>query len=303
MVQMKNVRIGVHPINWCNDDMTDPLLGDGYSFYDIIDQAAEAGYAGIENSRKFPRDAKVLKPEFDKRGLELTSGWCDTMFACKELRDEYFEGLKEKAKFFLDMGAKYVIAAEGTGSSCWDPREYRAAKGVQKLNEEEWKLFTDGLNMAGRFCKDNGLTLVYHVHTGTCVETFDETQKLCDMTDPEYVNLLADTGHLCFCGVNIPEFYERFADRIKYVHLKNIRPLVLQVVREFGIDFNNAVKLGIFTVPGDDGAVDFQTVFEILAKHNYEGWMLVEAEQYLPSPSALHFAKMARSYIRQQTGL
>ena len=56
-------------------------------------------------------------------------------------------------------------------------------------------------------------------------------------------------------------------------------------------------------MPGDDGAVDFQTVFEILAKHNYEGWMLVEAEQYLPSPSALHFAKMARSYIRQQTGL
>lgn len=103
--------------------------------------------------------------------------------------------------------------------------------------------------------------------------------------------------------MNIPEFYDHFADRIKYVHLKNIRPLVLQVVREFGIDFNNAVKLGIFTVPGDDGAVDFQTVFEILAKHNYEGWMLVEAEQYLPSPSALHFAKMARSYIRQQTGL
>lgn len=93
------------------------------------------GYAGIENSRKFPRDAKAPKPEFDKRSLELTSGWCDTMFACRELRDEYFEGLKEKAKFFLDMGAKFVIAAEGTGSSCWDHREYRAAKDVKKLNK------------------------------------------------------------------------------------------------------------------------------------------------------------------------
>lgn len=300
---MKNVQIGVHPINWCNDDMTDPLLGDGYSFYDIIDQAAAAGYAGIENSRKFPRDAKTLRPEFDKRGLQLTSGWCDTMFACRELRDEYFEALKEKAKFFLDMGAQYVIAAEGTNSSCWDPREYRAAKGVQKLNEEEWKLFTDGLNHAGRFCKDNGLRLVYHVHTGTCVETHEETQKLCDMTDPAYVNLLADTGHLCFCGVDIPKFYNHFADRIQYVHLKNIRPLVLQVVRAFGIDFNNAVKLGIFTVPGDEGAVDFKTVFDILDRHGFAGWMLVEAEQYLATPTALDFAKIARDYIRETAGV
>lgn len=299
---LENVKIGVHPINWCNDDMTDPLLGDNYSFHDIINQAAEAGYAGIENSRKFPRDAKVLKPEFDKLGLQLTSGWCDTMFACRELRDEYFAALKEKAKFFLDMGAKFVIAAEGTGSSCWDPREYRAAKGVQKLGEEEWKLFTDGLNEAGRFCKENGLTLVYHVHTGTCVETLEETQKLCDLTDPAYVNLLADTGHLHFCGVDIPKFYDHFADRIKYVHLKNIRPLVLQVVREFNIDFNNAVKAGIFTVPGDAGAVNFPEVFEILDKHGYEGWMLVEAEQYLGTPSAFEFARMARNYIRDVTG-
>lgn len=201
------------------------------------------------------------------------------------------------------MGAKFVIAAEGTGSTCWDPREYRAAKGVQKLNDEEWKLFADGLNMAGRFCKDNGLSLVYHVHTGTCVETHEETQRLCDMTDPAYVNLLADTGHLCFCGVDIPKFYDHFADRIKYVHLKNIRPLVLEVVKEFNIDFNNAVKLGIFTVPGDAGAVNFEEVFAILERHNYEGWMLVEAEQYLNTPKALDFAIMARNYIREKAGV
>ena len=300
---LQSVKIGVHPINWCNDDMTDLLMGDHYSAQDILSQAAAAGYAGIENSRKFPRDARILKPTFDKLGLELTSGWCDTMFACKELRDKYFEELKEKARFFLDMGARFVIAAEGTGSSCWDPREYRAAKGVRKLNEEEWKLFTDGLNMAGRFCKDHGLTLVYHVHTGTCVETFEETQKLCGMTDPAYVNLLADTGHLCFCGVDIPRFYDHFAGRIKYVHLKNIRPLVLQVVKEFGIDFNNAVKLGIFTVPGDKGIVDFEEVFRILDKHQYEGWMLVEAEQYLNTPTAFEFAVMARKYIKETAGI
>lgn len=297
---LKNVKIGVHPINWCNDDLK--FLGDQYSFEDIVDQASKAGYVGIELGRKFPRDPKLLKVELEKRGLQLTSGWCDTMFACKELRDEYFTEFKEKIKFFKEMECKYIIAAEGTGSSCWDPREYRAKKGVKKLNEEEWKLFASGLNEAGDFCKKQGLTLVYHVHTGTCVETHAETQKLCDMTDPNLVYLLADTGHLQFCDVDVVKFFDHFANRIKYVHLKDIRPLVLKIVKEHNLDFNSAIQIGIFTVPGD-GCVDYPKVMEVLNKNGYEGWMLVEAEQYLNTPTAYEFAVMARKYIREIAGI
>ncbi len=297
---LKNVKLGAHPINWCNDDLD--FLGDHYSFEDIVDQASQAGYVGIELGRKFPRDPKILKPELEKRGLALSSGWCDTMFACKELRDQYFEELKEKVLFFKEMDCKYVIVAEGTGSSCWDPREYRAEKGVQKLNEEEWNLYTSGLNEAGEFCREHGMTLVVHVHTGTCVETHEETQKLCDKTNPDTVFLLADTGHLHFCGVDIPKFFDHFAPRIKYVHLKDIRPLVLNIVKQFNLDFNSAVQVGVFTVPGD-GCVDYPKVMEILDKNNYEGWMMVEAEQYLNTPTAYEFAVMARKYIKEITGI
>lgn len=294
-----NVRFGAHPINWCNDDLD--YLGDQYSFEDIIDEAHEADFEGIELGRKFPKDPKVLKNALKDRRLVLTGAWCDTMFACKELRDEYFVAMKEKARFLADMGAPVVVAAEGTNSSCWDPREYRAKKGVQKLNEEEWKLFADGLNEAGEFVKGLGMKLVYHVHTGTVVETYEETKKLCDMTDDDKLYLLADTGHLQFCGVDLPKFYHDFASRIKYVHLKDIRPLVLKMVREFGLDFNSAVQVGIFTVPGD-GCVDYPAVMKVLAESGYQGWMMVEAEQYFNYPTALDFAKKARNYLYEITG-
>lgn len=297
---LQNVRFGAHPINWCNDDMD--FLGDEYSFEDIIDQAAKAGYTGIELGRKFPRDPKVLKPALAQRGLELTSGWCDTMFGCPELREQYIKEFKEKVLFFKEMGSKYVIAAEGTGSECWDPREYRAGKGVAKFDDAQWKLFADGLNEVGAYCKEQGMTLVYHVHTGTCVETFEETQRLCDMTDDQLVYLLADTGHLHVCGVDIPRFFDHFASRIKYVHLKDVRPLVLKIVRQFHMDFNSAVQVGLFTVPGD-GCIDYPAVFDILDKKGYEGWMLVEAEQYLNTPKAFEFAVMARNYITRLTGI
>jgi len=295
-----NVKIGAHPICWCNDDMLD--LGDEYSFEDIVNQAAEAGYVGIELGRKFPKDPEIMTQELEKRGLKLTSGWCDTMFACAELRDKYFDMFKEKARFLKACGCGVVVAAEGTGSSCWDPREYRAKKGVQKLNNEEWSLFTSGLNEAGEFCNNIGLKLVYHVHTGTCCETYEETKRLCENTDSNKVNLLADTGHLHFCGVDMERFFRDFAERIKYVHLKNIRELVLDVVREYQIDFNSAVKCGVFTVPGD-GGIDYRPIMKILSENGYEGWMMVEAEQYLPSPKTIEFMKKARSYINEITGV
>ncbi len=296
----ENVKIGAHPICWCNDDVTD--LGDEYSFEDIINQAAEAGYSGIELGRKFPKDPNVMKRELEKRGLELTSGWCDTMFACAELRDEYFDLFKEKAKFLRACGCEIIVAAEGTWSSCWDPREYRAKEGVRKLNSEEWKMFTEGLNEAGDFCRSLGARLVYHVHTGTCCETYAETKRLCDNTDPQLVSLLADTGHLHFCKVDIERFFRDFADRIAYVHLKNLREIVLQVVREYKIDFNSAVRCGIFTVPGD-GGIDFAPIMKILSENRYQGWMMVEAEQYLPNPKTIYYMKMAREYIREITGV
>ncbi|MCQ5130473.1 myo-inosose-2 dehydratase [Butyricicoccus faecihominis] len=295
-----NVKIGAHPINWCNDDMD--FLGDEYTFEQIIDEAAAAGYAGIELGRKFPRDPKILRRELGKRDLVLTSGWCDTMFACAELRDEYFHAFQEKARFFQEMGCRYIIAAEGTNSSCWDPREYRAKQGVRKMNDTEWKLFTDGLNEAGAFCQTLGMELVYHVHTGTVIETLEETQKMCDMTDSNLVFILADTGHLKVCGVNIPQFFETFANRIRYVHLKDVRPLVLKIVRQFNMDFNSAVQVGLFTVPGD-GCIDYPAVFDILEKNHYQGWMMVEAEQYIKTPNAYEFAEMARGYIRKLTGV
>ena len=296
---LNNIKIGVHPINWCNDDVQN--LGDQYSFEDIVDQAQEAGYTGIELGRKFPKDPAVLKAELEKRGLVLTSGWCDTMFANSELRDKYMQLFREKAAFLRECGCSLVVAAEGSGSSCWDPQEYRAKKGVKKLSDKEWELFCAGLNEAGDYCNSIGARLVYHVHNGTAVENYDETRRLCDNTDPDKVSLLADTGHLYFCGVDLEKFFTDFFPRIKYVHLKNLRFLVLDVVREYNIDFNSAVKCGIFTVPGD-GGIDFRPIISILADKGYSGWMIVEAEQYLPSPPALHFAKQARAYLREITG-
>jgi inosose dehydratase len=57
-------------------------------------------------------------------------------------------------------------------------------------------------------------------------------------------------------------------------------------------------------VPGDpDGCIDFRPIFQVLADHDYRGWLVVEAEQNPAKANPLRYATMARNYLRDVTGL
>ena len=68
------------------------------------------------------------------------------------------------------------------------------------------------------------------------------------------------------------------------------------------MSFLDAVRAGVFTVPGD-GDVDFLPIFEELAKADYQEWVVVEAEQDPAKANPFEYAKKARAYIRQTAGL
>ena len=97
---------------------------------------------------------------------------------------------------------------------------------------------------------------------------------------------------------------EKFADRVGHVHLKNMRMPLVEKARAEHWSFLDAVRAGAFTVPGDpEGCVDFPTVFKLLDEYNYEGWLVVEAEQDPAIANPLEYAKMARAYVNKYTGL
>jgi inosose dehydratase len=78
----------------------------------------------------------------------------------------------------------------------------------------------------------------------------------------------------------------------------------LEESKKKGRSFLDAVRAGIFTVPGDsEGAIDFKPILRELANVNYEGWLMVEAEQDPNIANPLEYALMARRYLREVTGL
>jgi inosose dehydratase len=120
-------------------------------------------------------------------------------------------------------------------------------------------------------------------------------------TDPDLVHLLLDTGHMAFAGDDPLELARVHADRIGHVHLKSVRPEVVSRVREEGLSFQEAIQLGVFTVPGD-GAIDFRPILGVLADAHYRGWLVVEAEQDPNRAVPLEYAKKARAYLADVLG-
>jgi inosose dehydratase len=95
---------------------------------------------------------------------------------------------------------------------------------------------------------------------------------------------------------------KKYINRIKHVHLKDIRPDVVAEVKANGLSFLQGVRKGTFTVPGD-GVIDFAPIFDVLAENNYEGYVLVEAEQDPAIANPFEYAVKARKYIAEKAGL
>ena len=80
------VRIGINPISWSNDDL--PSLGGETSLKVALAEGAAIGYEGFELGSKFPRDATALRKVLEPHGLALVSGWYSGQLARRTAAEE-----------------------------------------------------------------------------------------------------------------------------------------------------------------------------------------------------------------------
>lgn len=297
MLDKNKVKLGIAPIAWTNDDMPD--LGAENTFEQCVSEMALAGYTGCEVGNKYPKDPGTLHRYLDIRGLEICNQWFSSFLISKPY-EETEKAFIEQCRFLKAMGAKIIGASEQSYSIQGTDKPVFEEKYV--MNDREWDLLCDGLNKLGRVAKDFGISLTFHHHMGTVVQTADEIDRMMAGTDPEYFSLLFDSGHLAYCGQDYLAVLKKYVGRVKHVHLKDIRPDVVQKVKDEHLSFLQGVRAGAFTVPGD-GAIDFAPIFDVLASAGYSGYVLVEAEQDPAIANPFEYAVKARNYIREKAGI
>lgn len=299
MLDKNKVKLGIAPIAWTNDDLPD--LGGENTFEQCVSEMALAGFTGSEVGNKYPKDTEALKKALELRNLEICNQWFSSFLLTKPF-EEVEKEFRAQLGFLRTMGAK-IIGASKQSYSVQGQEDTPVFGKKYVMNDQEWETLCDGLNRLGKIAKEEyGISLTFHHHMGTVVQNPDEVERLMKGTDPEYVSLLYDTGHFAYCGADPLEMVKKYADRIKHVHLKDIRPEVVRRVKEEGLSFLDGVRAGAFTVPGD-GSIDFVPIFRVLEETGYEGYMLVEAEQDPAKANPLEYAIKARKYIAENTGL
>ena len=164
-----------------------------------------------------------------------------------------------------------------------------------RLSRDDLRAYGVKLTEVAKWVTGQGMPFAYHHHMGSIIESEDDVNWLMDGSGPE-VQLCFDTGHLLFGGGDVMATMNRWADRIRHVHFKDIRPGVVADVRANDRSFLDAVIAGAFTVPGD-GCIDFQAVADKLAAMEYAGWIVVEAEQDPAKAPPYDYSRMGHEHI------
>ena len=291
------VKLGVCCTLWWNDDF--PTIDADISFGQAVSEMALAGFQGCSIGHKYPSDAAVLKAALDLRGLRVSEPWTSTYFTISKMRQKTIAAFEETLAHIKALGGTELVVAEFGASSHLLPVDVFANRPV--FTDAQWDALTSGLEELGKIANSAGMKLSYHHHMGTGVMPRADVDRLMASTDPALVHLLLDTAHIAFAGDDPLDMARAYADRIGHVHMKSIRPEVVSRVREEGLSFQEGVELGVFTVPGD-GAIDFRPILEVLADANYQGWLVVEAEQDPNKAIPLEYAKKARAYLADVLG-
>ncbi|MCO6179074.1 MULTISPECIES: myo-inosose-2 dehydratase [Ciceribacter] len=265
---------GTNPIAWSNDD--DRTLGAHISLDQCLDETAKIGFDGIEKGHKFPTDPAGLKAVLEPRGLRFVSGWHSLNLLTNSIEEEK-AAMQPALDLLKAMGSKVIIVCET--SNAIHGNDAVAVNARPKLSDADWKTFGAGVEALAEYAAGQGITLVYHHHMGTIVESEEEIDRLMENTGP-HAHLLLDTGHCLFGGGNPERVAKKYMHRVGHIHAKNVRPVVAKAVRDENLSFLEGVRRGVFTVPGDaEGGVDFPPVLRIAAEHGYDGWLVIEAEQ------------------------
>lgn len=268
------IRYGTNPIAWSNDD--DQTLGAHISLKQCLDETAAIGFDGIEKGHKFPKTPEGLKAELEPRGLSYVSGWHSTNLLVNSVEQER-AAMQPALDFLKAMGAAVIITCETSNATHGQDETPLSERPV--LPDDRWADFGAGLTALAEFAAGQGITLVYHHHMGTVVQSEAEIDRLMAETGSA-VKLLLDVGHCWYGGGDPVSVARKYMHRIGHIHAKNVRPEIVRQVWDEGLSFLEGVRRGSFTVPGDpEGVADFEAVLRIAAQHGYAGWLVIEAEQ------------------------
>ncbi|WOP19216.1 sugar phosphate isomerase/epimerase [Raineyella sp. LH-20] len=271
--------IGVCPDQWGvwfpqDDRQMDPRRA--------MQEMAEAGFEIIETGPfgYFPTDPKELARWTGEFGLKVVGGTGWGILHKADAWAQTEKTFRAIAETHAAVGAEYIVHLPPLyrDDKTWEWTDDRV------LSPEAWKLYVENANRLGQILLDEyGLKMVLHPHGDSHIETPEEIARIFEATDPTYVNLCLDSGHIVYGGGDPVELVRSYPDRITYVHIKAFDEDITREAHEKDWPFGEAVTKGASVCP-PAGLPEMHAFVDALAALDKDLYCICEQDCYPCAP-------------------
>lgn len=233
---------------------------------DTLGRIARAGYEGVElfdgNLAEHGNDPSPLRSALEEHGLALVGVYSGANFVFPEVLSEELWRIRRAAELGSALGAEHLVVGGG-------------AQRTEAAGDDDYARLGAALDEVVRIASDAGLVATYHPHLSTIVEGPDQVDRVFERTE---IGFCPDLGHLAAAGGDAADLVRRYAERIPYIHYKDV------------------TAEGAF-VPLGEGIIDFSAVTGALRDAGFDGWVTVELDGYDGDPDAA--ARRNREYLSE----
>lgn len=179
----------------------------------IFKDVSELGFAGLElfdwqiNGLE---DQGLLGGFVEKYKLPLISSYTSVNLTDPAQRTDTIAAAVSVGKIMKKYGGKTIVIGPSG----------RVGGESYNYNDHKQNIVTT-LNELGKAITDIGLIAALHQHTGTAVETRDETYATMEAVDTRYVKFGPDIGQLQKGGVDPVEVVKTFLPVVQHMHFKD----------------------------------------------------------------------------------
>lgn len=289
MTSTRRLALGSCPDSWGVWYADDPLQMPWDRF---LDELSEVGYRWLELGPYgyLPTDPVRLQDELGRRGLQVAAGTVHGYSGLHRAAD--FDAIvaqtRRVAALTAALGGEHLVFVPVPGY-----RDDRTGAYLEpaELSDDEWRTMARACDELGRIvAEEHGVRLQFHPHADSHVETQQQTERFLDSTDPRYVSLCLDTGHLAYRHADSVALIRACPERIGYVHIKQMDPAIVARAEAEDLAFGQAVAMGASCEP-PRGEPDLPSVVAALAELEADIFVVVEQDMYpvdfdVPKPVA-----------------
>ena len=297
MSDTARLALGTCPDSWGVWFADDPLQTPWDRF---LDEVADVGYEWLELGPYgyLPTDPARLTDELGRRGLKPAGGTVHGHSGLHRAGDwpDILAATRRVAGLTAAVGAQHLVFVPVPG---YRDDKTGAFFEDAELDDDAWRTLIGATNELGKVvAEEYGLRLEFHPHADSHVETQQQTERFLDETDPRYVSLCLDTGHLAYRHADNVAIIRGYPERIGYVHIKQMDPAIVERADREGLAFGQAVAMGASCEP-PRGLPDIEAVTGALREIGREFFVVVEQDMYpvdfdLPKP----IARRTYTYLR-----